>query len=881
MDRRLHTADRTAPSRTALLRALHPDSTAFARWVQSHAEEIDWGWVVHRARTHKVAALVAARIEDCGVSACLAAELREEVAEIRRDAARRAEIAQRTLAHLSEHFARAGIPFFVVKGSVLAHHVYRAPTLRRFADVDIVVHRRDVEPAEAVLSGLGYRSGGVEELLKLRPRGPAEKQFAARLARQFDAQRLAAFSWYEPIGSAYAPVDLHWHIAPYRLRLSEEQVWERTATVMVGDTALLTLDPAATVIHLAAHATTCLLNGFRLLHLSDVGWAAQLLSDDQHTALWRLAREWRIETHLRVVFAAVQDSLGMAIPSAAANGRRGVASTPWARTATRDVFLVESTEQARLPLVRRLWHELAWSLAMRCMRRNAVVVADAGWARARFKLRWRWFRRTRTDRRGSLATYLRWRVRAPIAAAFYRAAVRHLSWWPLSLFAMRPPPPAAGPRRIAYYHSHFPLLSETFIQREVAALRESGLQVDVFSHTARNPELFDAQARQMMDTTRYIPGMDSHGLPEGFWRLARRHPLRLANVFLYVVFRQHTPRKKFALDRQLFNRAVYLAEILKTAAVTHVHSPWASSDATVAMLAARLADVRYSVQARASDIHRTAAVFGRQERLSHAAFVVTNTRYNEAFLRPLLPRNGAGPALHVIYNGIELNRFRPPVRRQSRGRRVLCVGRLVEPKGLEYLLLACKILRDGGDAVRCEIVGGSNAREINYYLRLKKLWRALGLESVVTLSGAQPFDRVLAKYEDADVFVLPAVVAADNRREITPNVLIEAMAMRLAVIGTPIGAIPEIIEDGVSGLIVPSRDEQALAAAIRRLLDDPALREELGINARRRIEERFDIRKNVRSYLDLFGGEPAAPRTDAHDPPASQRNARSVSTRSA
>jgi glycosyltransferase involved in cell wall biosynthesis len=263
--------------------------------------------------------------------------------------------------------------------------------------------------------------------------------------------------------------------------------------------------------------------------------------------------------------------------------------------------------------------------------------------------------------------------------------------------------------------------------------------------------------------------------------------------------------------------------------------------------------------------------------------VVTNTRYNEAILRPLLPPNGAGPPLHVVYNGIELSRFRPPARRRAAPtRRVLCVARLVEPKGLEYLLLACKILHDGGDTVRCEIVGGHYAKEVNYYLRLKKLWRALQLESVVTLAGAQPFDRVLAKYEDADVFVLPAVVASDNRREVTPNVLIEAMAMRLAVIGTPIGAIPEIIEDGVSGLIVPSRDAHALAAAIRRLLDDPALRERLGDNARRRIEARFDIRKNVHAYVELFGGDPApACRTTSPPAHAPQTNADSVSTRSA
>ena len=118
--------------------------------------------------------------------------------------------------------------------------------------------------------------------------------------------------------------------------------------------------------------------------------------------------------------------------------------------------------------------------------------------------------------------------------------------------------------------------------------------------------------------------------------------------------------------------------------------------------------------------------------------------------------------------------------------------------------------------------------------------------------GAQPSDRVREALGKADVFVLPCVVASDGSRDITPNALIEAMAMQLPVVSTRLSGIPEIVEEGVSGLLVPCGDVDALCEAITTLARDSALRAQLGQNARLRVEERFDLTQNILHFTRIF-----------------------------
>jgi glycosyltransferase involved in cell wall biosynthesis len=221
---------------------------------------------------------------------------------------------------------------------------------------------------------------------------------------------------------------------------------------------------------------------------------------------------------------------------------------------------------------------------------------------------------------------------------------------------------------------------------------------------------------------------------------------------------------------------------------------------------------------------------------------------------------GRGTEIHTIYNGIDLTEFDPPERSTTTGvpTRILCVARLVEQKGLTYLLDACALLRDRNFPFTCDVIGGTEEPlYTEYWQRLKEKHHRLELESCVFFRGAQPFATVMEAYRAADVFVLPCVVARDGRRDITPNAVIEAMAMKLPVISTPIAGLVEIVEHGTSGLLVAPEDPLALADEIERLAHDRALATTLGENARQRIEDRFDADQNVLARLRLFGATPA------------------------
>jgi glycosyltransferase involved in cell wall biosynthesis len=443
----------------------------------------------------------------------------------------------------------------------------------------------------------------------------------------------------------------------------------------------------------------------------------------------------------------------------------------------------------------------------------------------------------------------------------HATTISRWGWWPADLpvilQSQRRSTRRANPR-IAYYIWHFPVLSQTFVRREIEALRKHGVSLEVFTEAAEDVDLLDERDRELLATTRYLLPIDRERRFRYHREFRRDHPLRYYHACLFVMSRRYGLTKTLRRDWGHFSQAVYLAGHLRDAGIDRVHSPWGDRAGFAAMLAAKLLGVPFSLQVRAHDLHDPSYHQALREMLPTADFIITNTQYNRPFLQALMP--GRKTEIHTIYNGINLAEFDPPDRSASSGgpTRILCVARLVEQKGLTYLLDACALLRDRNFAFTCDVIGGpEESLYAEYWERLKEKHRQLNLESCVFFRGAQPFANVMAAYRSADVFVLPCVVAKDGRRDITPNAVIEAMAMKLPVVSTPVTGVVEIVEHGTSGLLVPPENPVALADEIERLSRDRELATMLGENARRRIEKRFDADRNVLARLELFGASPA------------------------
>jgi glycosyltransferase involved in cell wall biosynthesis len=287
-----------------------------------------------------------------------------------------------------------------------------------------------------------------------------------------------------------------------------------------------------------------------------------------------------------------------------------------------------------------------------------------------------------------------------------------------------------------------------------------------------------------------------------------------------------------------------LARSLTQREVTHLHAHFAHSPAAVAHLAHLAGGPPFSFTAHAKDLFTTP----RREiapRARAASFVVTCAGANREYLEPMV---GAVPSdrLQIVYHGTDVSVFNPLVRAPEPGR-VVSVGRLVSKKGFADLVESLSLLARRGVRFQCEVFGDGPLRR-----SLEARIQAASLAGRVTLRGSRLQPEIIEAYHRAAVFALAPVVTEDGDRDGIPNVLVEAMACELPVVSTRVSGIPELIEDGVDGLLVSPGDPVALTDAIQRILNDPFLARSLGVAARRKVERQFDLEANTRTLLRLF-----------------------------
>ncbi len=420
--------------------------------------------------------------------------------------------------------------------------------------------------------------------------------------------------------------------------------------------------------------------------------------------------------------------------------------------------------------------------------------------------------------------------------------------------------------KVAYVMNGFPRLSETFIAHEIHQLERLGTPLRLYSVKQEREPVVHPVVAAIRAPLVYLPDASSlsgttllrwlrDNLPTfagAHAALLCRRPLTWAATLgsALALAWKHRPapwslKKVFIKE---FLQAGWIANAVRREGdVSHLHGHFCHGVATITWFASRLSGLPFSFTAHAKDIYQAELNPGRllERKMGAARFVATCTCANAHVLRARHPRPDD---VHAIYHGLDTQWFSPqPAVASAEAPLLLAVGRLVEKKGFDQLIAACALLKRRGVAFRCLIVGEDGSAGPALRAQIAEL----NVADRVQLHGPVTQDHLRRIYRGARAFVLPCRIMEDGDRDGFPNVLAEAMAMGVPVVSTPISGIPEMIDDGVHGLLA-SGSAASLADAVQCLLGDATLHANLARAARERICERFDSRRTTVALRDLF-----------------------------
>lgn len=409
--------------------------------------------------------------------------------------------------------------------------------------------------------------------------------------------------------------------------------------------------------------------------------------------------------------------------------------------------------------------------------------------------------------------------------------------------------------KILYILNRFPALSETFILNEIIALLKSGHDLSILSlHEPRPEPVHELVARyDLLKKTRYL-NLSVSDAPSG----------RFGSIFnmagMFLTDGRLTLAQKFRLSRLLLRksqiRSVLTKTFLEAGALPesvewirqnrfdHIHCHFASWNARIAYVFHKVLGVSYTLTTHAYDIF-TDYEKDAKLLLDGAKRVVAISEFNKNYMhnRFGIPRDKMG----TVYYGIDFENMNPSPAYSVSPLRILSVSRLVPKKGLEYLIEACKLLKSREVPFSCEIWGEGAMRPV-----LEKHIREKGLEAHVKLGGAVANEKVLQLIRECSVFVSPCVKAVNHDMDGIPFVLMEAMALEIPVVSTNVTGIPELIETGVDGVLVPQRDAYGLAEAIMKIAGDTEFTGRIRKAGRQKVAAKFESRKNAAKLIEFL-----------------------------
>jgi glycosyltransferase involved in cell wall biosynthesis len=404
--------------------------------------------------------------------------------------------------------------------------------------------------------------------------------------------------------------------------------------------------------------------------------------------------------------------------------------------------------------------------------------------------------------------------------------------------------PVTGKPHLAYIFERFPTFTQTFCVREILELERIGLQPVIFSIHDTRGEAVGHYPPDLVERVHFLPPEDLLIKQVLEWKDANLLPQSIV-----LTLRQWGERP----DKNRVYEAAWIGHRLRQLApgVRHAHSHFAGVGARACWWLRKFYGLSYSFTAHANDIfcHQGDCIPCSATLAREASLVVTVSDYTARDLRTRFPESAA--RVQRVYNGLDLQPFMEARARADRSRApggILSVGRLIEKKGYDDLIAACAILRDRGIEFRCRIVGEGPLEEA-----LKLQISRLDLGSRVELTGPLPMTAIIRLLaEETQVFALACKTESDGGKDNLPTVLMEAMAASLPCVSTRLAGVPEMVVDGVTGLLCDEQQPAAFADHLARLLQDAALCERMGAAGLQHAKQHFAKEITSKCLLHAF-----------------------------
>jgi colanic acid/amylovoran biosynthesis glycosyltransferase len=290
--------------------------------------------------------------------------------------------------------------------------------------------------------------------------------------------------------------------------------------------------------------------------------------------------------------------------------------------------------------------------------------------------------------------------------------------------------------------------------------------------------------------------------------------------------------------------ASHFSKVIKKLNLDVLHAHFANEPAFTAMLISRATDIPFTFTGHAFDIFIDPDIGALKERMENASAVITPSYYNRDYLHNLtkVDKN----KIHVVRACSNIDKF-GKITKVDGSSNILTVGRLVEKKGIKYAIMAIKEIIDDFPEIKYKIVGSGPLEG-----ELRDMVRDLRMEDNITFLGSLNDEGLIKELRNAGIFVLPCIKASNGDMDVCPLTLQEAMIAKVPVVSCNIASIPELIRDGVEGFLVEPRSSRELAGAIKTLKDDADLRTKMGFSGSKKIDNEFNVHKEVELLLNLW-----------------------------